>query len=66
MELRPCDLAREVRFQNVRLDRTNFDCDGNGGISMSIEKNVQTVKNFLAALGSARYARSAGVGCRRY
>ena len=25
MDLRPCDLVREVRFQNVRLDRTQSD-----------------------------------------
>ena len=32
---------------------------------MSIEKNVQTVKNFLAALGRRDKQASAGVGCRR-
>ena len=50
MDLRPCDLTREVRFQNVRLDRTHL-CKGKGEISMSIEKNVQIVKDFFAAMG---------------
>ena len=50
MDLRPCDLAREGRFQNVRLDRTH-PMKGKGEISMSIEKNVQIVKDFFAAMG---------------
>jgi hypothetical protein len=33
---------------------------------MSIEKNVQIVKNFLAALGRRNTAGFAGVVCRRY
>ena len=33
---------------------------------MSIEKNVQIVKDFFAAIGSGDKQASAGVGCRRY
>src|ERR1017187_6756061 len=35
---------RPIRSDTIR-------CKGNGEISMSIEKNVQIVKSFLAALG---------------
>ena len=33
---------------------------------MSIEKNVQTVKDFFAAMGRGDKQGSAGVVCRRY
>src|SRR6202023_4170447 len=36
---------------SCRAETYTFRCKGIGEISMSIEKNVQIVKNFLAALG---------------
>jgi len=45
--------AQEVKssLKSVWNRSDAMRCKGNGEISMSIEKNVQIVKNFLAALG---------------
>jgi predicted dinucleotide-binding enzyme/ketosteroid isomerase-like protein len=52
IDLRLCDLARDGMVPKRSNGSDKFHLKDKGEISMSIEKNVQVVKDFFAAIGS--------------